>query len=452
VSQENHDKKPISLFYSYSHKDEDLRLKLQDHLAGLKWSGMIAEWNDRDIEAGKEWEKEIDHHLSSADIILLLVSATFIASPYCWGIEIKKALERHERGEARVIPVILRPCRWQRTPFAKLQATPKDAKPVTQWLDWDAAFDDVVSKIEAVVDELQRNTGKAADPVTGGVEPKAGSQLSGNLLPPSSEFADFAAFRDIDVPWCPEMVVLPAGRLLMGSLESEEGRYDWEWPQHRVTIGNRFAIGRYPVTVGEYRIFAEATRHRHEGRMWVWNGSEAKEEALKSWRYPGFAQTDRHPVVGVCWRDAVAFCEWLSKETDKPYRLPSEAEWEYACRAGTTTRYSVGDQITEKDANFNMKIGKTTEVGTYPANPWGLHDTHGNVWEWVEDHWHGNYEGAPRDGRAWTKDSGGADTLRVIRGGSWHADVSLMRSACRYWREPGYRMDNLGFRCARVLS
>src|SRR4051794_41217707 len=106
--------KPISLFYSYSHKDEDLRLKLQDHLAVLKWNGMIAEWNDRDIEAGAEWGKEIDRHLSSADIILLLISASFIASKYCWSVGGKKALGRPERGEAKGIPVVPRPCPGQR--------------------------------------------------------------------------------------------------------------------------------------------------------------------------------------------------------------------------------------------------------------------------------------------------------------------------------------------------
>jgi hypothetical protein len=161
--------KPIRLFYSYSHKDEELRLKLQDHLAVLRWNGMIAEWHDRDIEAGAEWAKEIDRHLSEADIILLLISASFIASPYCWSVEVTKALERHARGEARVIPVILRPCRWKSTPFAQLQATPKDATPVTLWSDTDAAFDDVASKIEAVVRELQ---GKPApEPVVDAAKP-----------------------------------------------------------------------------------------------------------------------------------------------------------------------------------------------------------------------------------------------------------------------------------------
>jgi formylglycine-generating enzyme required for sulfatase activity len=316
----------------------------------------------------------------------------------------------------------------------------------------DTAFHDVASKIEAVVDELHRNAGKAASRATGGAELNARSQVGGGLIAPVPEFADFAVFRDINALWCPEMVALPKGEFLMGSPQSEEGRNDNEGPQHRVTIGDRFAIGRYPVTVGEYRRFLEATGHRHEGGIWVWTGSTAKEEASKSWSDPGFAQTDRHPVVGVCWRDAVAFCEWLSKETGKPYRLPSEAEWEYACRAGTTTRYSVGDQITEKDANFNMKVGKTTEVGAYPANAWRLHDMHGNVYEWVTDHWHDSYEDAPADGCAWIDATAGAGAYRVIRGGSWYDYARSVRSADRFRFEPDYRLGLLGFRCARVQA
>ncbi|MFZ1415770.1 MAG: formylglycine-generating enzyme family protein [Defluviicoccus sp.] len=265
--------------------------------------------------------------------------------------------------------------------------------------------------------------------------------------------ADFSVFRDVDAPWCPEMVVIPAGEFLMGSPEKEEGRFDDEEPQHKVTIGTPFAIGRYPVTVGEYRKFVEATGHRHEGGLRVWTGSEWKEDASKSWQDPGFAQTDRNPVVGVNWRDAVAYCEWLAKETGKPYRLPSEAEWEYAARAGTTTRYSWGDAITEKNANFERKVGKTSEVGAYPPNPWGLYDMHGNVWEWVEDVWHENYKGAPVDGSAWT-DKEGKDSSRdrVNRGGSWGSYPRYLRSANRFWNVPGSRGGTLGFRLARTLS
>ena len=147
---------PIKLFYSYSHCDEELRKKLEDHLAALRWSGLIAEWHDRNIDVGEEWAKEIDRNLSSADIILLLVSASFIASKYCWSVEVKKALERHEKGEAKVIPVILRPCAWNITPFAKLQAAPTDAKPVTSWVDMDVALYDVAGKIERAVANLQQ--------------------------------------------------------------------------------------------------------------------------------------------------------------------------------------------------------------------------------------------------------------------------------------------------------
>ncbi|MFH1740846.1 MAG: TIR domain-containing protein [bacterium] len=125
--------RPIRVFYSYSHKDEDLRNQLETHLSNLQRQGVIANWHDRRIIAGEEWKKEIDEHLEEADIILLLVSADFIASDYCYEIEMKRALERHENGEARVIPIILRPTEWAEAPFAKLQALPKDAKPVTTW-------------------------------------------------------------------------------------------------------------------------------------------------------------------------------------------------------------------------------------------------------------------------------------------------------------------------------
>jgi formylglycine-generating enzyme required for sulfatase activity len=407
LGQENHDRKPISLFYSYSHKDEPLRRKLEDHLVPLKRIGKITEWHDRKIEAGREWEKEIDHYLSTADIILLLVSASFIASEYCWSVEIKKALERHEHGEARVIPVILRRCRWQGTPFAKLQATPKDAKPVTTWSDWDTAFDDVVSKIEAVVEELQRI--------------------------PTLEFTDFAVFRDIDAPWCPEMVALPKGEFLMGSPESDEERCDDEGPQHRVTIGSRLAIGRHPLTFAEYDYFCDVTkREKPEDEGWG---------------------RGRRPVINVSWHDAQAYCKWLAKETGKPYRLPSEAEWEYAARAGTTTRYSFGNEITEKDANFRGTIGTTTEVGAYPANSWGLYDIQGNVWEWVEDIWHDSYEGAPTDGTAWTGAKGkNSSHKRLGRGGSWDDIPRALRAAGRGRGDPGCRDSDLGFRVARTLD
>ena len=166
----------ISLFYSYSHRDEAFRQELEAHLSFLRRGNLIAEWHDRKIDAGDEWKAQIDHHIGTADIVLLLVSADFIASDYCWGEETTKALARHERGEARVIPVILRPCRWTSTPLGKLQAVPKDAKPVSEWSSRDAAFDDIATVIERAVQELRQH------------------RFTANAL------RTFAAFRDREQP------------------------------------------------------------------------------------------------------------------------------------------------------------------------------------------------------------------------------------------------------------
>ena len=148
--------KPISLFYSYSHRDEVLRGELEAHLSFLRRRKLIAEWHDRMIGAGEEWKGQIDRQLAEADIILLLVSADFIASDYCWGEEMTKALARHQLGEARVIPVILRPCRWQKTLLGSLQALPTDGKPVSEWPSHDLAFDQIAAAVERAIADLQQ--------------------------------------------------------------------------------------------------------------------------------------------------------------------------------------------------------------------------------------------------------------------------------------------------------
>jgi hypothetical protein len=146
--------KPVELFYSYSHKDEPLREKLEKHLKILERQGYLKAWHDRDIEAGSEWGDQIDEHLTSAAIILLLISADFIASDYCYANEMQRAMQRHNAGEARVIPVILRRCLWQSAPFGGLQALPKDGKPVTAWEDEDEAFLNIAQGIHRVIDRL----------------------------------------------------------------------------------------------------------------------------------------------------------------------------------------------------------------------------------------------------------------------------------------------------------
>src|SRR5512147_1183975 len=153
---------PLEVFYSYSHDDEEYRRKLGKHLSVLRRAGLITDWHDRKIDAGAAWQEEIDRHLLSADIVLLLVSASFIASDYCWGDEMTKALARHKDGKGRVIPIILHPCGWLMTPLKVLQGVPRDNKAISLWPNEHAAFDDVVTEIARVVDDLRRS--RTAEP------------------------------------------------------------------------------------------------------------------------------------------------------------------------------------------------------------------------------------------------------------------------------------------------
>ena len=245
------------------------------------------------------------------------------------------------------------------------------------------------------------------------------------------ELPDLAVFRDRvkeDLVG-PEMVIIPAGSFLMGSPPDEEQRHDDEGPQHAVRIARRFALGRYPVTFEEYDAFAVSTLRRPPGDEGWGRG--------------------RRPVINVSWDDGLAYTAWLSERTGADYRLPSEAEWEYACRAGTTSRYSFGDAITPEQAACGPTAEKTTEVGGYPANPWDLYDMHGNVWEWCADVRHENYDGAPDYGSAWI--DGGDHSQRMMRGGTWNFESRHLRSATRAAHKPDAENLNWGFRVARTL-
>ncbi|MEM9628987.1 MAG: SUMF1/EgtB/PvdO family nonheme iron enzyme [Pseudomonadota bacterium] len=241
------------------------------------------------------------------------------------------------------------------------------------------------------------------------------------------------SFRDCD--FCPKMVVIPAGRFVMGSPADEELRSDTEGPQHEVTMGLPYAMGKYEVTFDQYDRFAKA------------RGWDLPEDM--NWG------RGRRPVINVSWYEARAYCQWLGKQTGMIYRLPSEAEWEYAARAGTDTRFAYGNQLGYRQENFKSRfestnyVGITTEVGSFPPNDFGLFDMHGNVREWVEDHWHDNYEGAPKDGSPWLSSD---SKSRVIRGGSWNTVSWDARSASRFADEPGYRTLTVGFRCAGTLK
>jgi formylglycine-generating enzyme required for sulfatase activity len=274
-------------------------------------------------------------------------------------------------------------------------------------------------------------------------------------------------FRDIEAG--PEMVVVPAGKFTMGSPESEEDRNSNEGPQHEVTIGRPFAVGKLEVTRGQFAAFVEATGHTTGESCYAFADGAWKDTLGRSWRDPGYEQTGDHPVVCVSWADAKAYVAWLAKATGKDYRLLSEAEWEYAARGetepGAYPRFHFGSAIQLCDYdngadtstsfdwwNTSCNVGRgqgTAVAGRYKPNAFGLHDMHGNVWEWTEDCYHGSYSGAPTDGLAWT--TGSCDD-RVQRGGGWFISLGFLRAAARNGASPVGRAVESGFRVARTLA
>jgi formylglycine-generating enzyme required for sulfatase activity len=291
------------------------------------------------------------------------------------------------------------------------------------------------------------------------------------------------------------LVEIPAGRFLMGSPPGEPGRDSDEGPQHEVELAS-FFMGQAPITQAQWR--AVARWQPPEGRWWEREldpepSRFQPESAAKQTRYirlgtfallEGEESTDQRPVEQVSWGDAMEFCQRLNSRlgagAGRTYTLPSESQWEYACRAGTATPFAFGETLTAELANYdasetygNGPKGKvreqTTPVGMFPANAWGLHDMHGNVWEWCLDHWHENYEGAPEDGSAWCIDESALDRgkgegmrrkgresggegketgvgMRLLRGGSWYYPPGICRSAYRSHYAPHDANDLVGFR------
>lgn len=285
-----------------------------------------------------------------------------------------------------------------------------------------------------------------------------------------------------DCRGCPEMVRLTAGTMMMGSPDAEAGRDPIEGPQHRVAIRG-FAIGRYDVSRGEWARFVAATR-----RITVdgcqWSGPSRDHDATANWRRLGFAQDDTHPVVCVTWNDAREYAAWLSRRTHRHYRLPSEAEWEYAARDGTATAFWWGNGRSHDFSNHGTEAccggrseGRdrwqfTSPGSAFPANGFGLHDMAGNVLQYVADCFMPSYAGAPTDGAA----RSGAEVLktkgdladlngksscdyRVVRGGDWGDRAAWVRTASRSFvppPQPGaslatYRSGGVGFRVVRDL-
>lgn len=291
------------------------------------------------------------------------------------------------------------------------------------------------------------------------------------LLASNASLAQAPAFRDCAD--CPDMLVVPAGQFVMGAAPSEEEREHLaeafrhrSQPPRTVQV-RRFAVGKFEVTRGQYRVFAAVTQRSSDG-CFFWNGADFEKDPARDWRNPGYAQDDTHPVVCVSWDDASAYVQWLAQQTGKRYRLPSEAEWEYAARAGSASArfwgedgnafcaYANGaDQRARAQAAHAAQWGAapcddrhayTAPVGSYRANAFAVHDMLGNAGEWTQDCWNGNYSGAPLDGRAWLS---GDCALRAVRGGAWDDAPTGLRAAYRVGSPTVIRLYSRGFRVAR---
>ena len=424
------------IFICYSRTDSVIAKQLTERLEAEGWSVYL----DVQTRIGSRWHKVIQAKLEEAKAVVALWSAKSRDSDF--------VLEEADYGRRHNIlfPAFIEDVEFPYG-FSRIQTG--------DMIGWkgEPNHPGLLQLLEALREHLgvpfdsAQGTGRSVS----GVEPsadEAGLHLSSDSVgkptilqtPPTTLFTPGQTFRDKlkDGGEGPLMVVIPPGRFLMGSPPDEPERRNSESPQHEVIIQKPLALGVCAVTFADYDLFCQNT-HRKLPKDESWG-------------------RDNLPVIYVSWQDAQAYCTWLSEQTGFRYRLPSEAEWEYACRAGTQTPFSFGSNITPEQVNYDGnypypggKQGqyreKTVPVQSLPANAWGLYEMHGNVFEWVQDAWHENYQGAPTDGSAW--ESAGAG--RVLRGGDWCNVAWDCRSASRDYDSADDQGDGIGFRCARVL-
>lgn len=424
------------IFICYSRTDSAVATKLTQHLRAEGWSVFL----DVHTHVGKRWHKEIEKELHAAKAIVALWSAISRDSDF--------VLEEAEYGKRKGIlfPAFIEQVEFPYG-FGRIQTA--------DLIGWNAEPDHpgLAQLLESLQLQLSPDQEPATHPPVRRAQPIAATALEASrsdtpasrnrVAPIAAEAleavqsaASRKSFRDpLKVGGeGPLMVVIPAGRYHMGSPPEEPERSNEEGPQHEVRIARPFAMGVHAVTFDDYDRYCRGTKSKQPGDE-------------------GWGRADR-PVINVSWEDAQGYCKWLSAQTGRSYRLPSEAEWEYACRAGTTTPFHFGARIATDQANFDGNSTyngsakgeyreQTVPVGSLPPNAFGLYEMHGNVWEWCQDAWHDNYQSAPNDGSDWEATR---DVSRVLRGGSWGHGPWFCRAAFRNFGGPDYRYVFIGFR------
>lgn len=459
------------VFISYTRGDRAWVDRLQRMMKPLLRAAdqQIALWDDSQIEPGAKWRGTIETALAEAKVALLLVSDAFLASEFVMNEEVPKLLAAAEAEGVRVLWVSLSPCLVEHTPISDYQAVlPLDhyleelPKPQQQralkmiaericeaLLEPGPAPNPVVETVAVkLVDEKQDHVPLSPPltppPAPPGLAPHtfhletarillSGKGWTAERQPLKLEGAREDLGGGVSLP----LVRIPAGEFLMGSPDDEQERQAREGPLHRRRL-QEFWMGQTEITQAQWRAVMSSNPSHFSGKP----------------------DSFQRPVETVSWFQAIAFCQRLSERTGRSYTLPTEAQWEYACRAETTTPFHFGDTITPKLANYDGKYnyaigpkgeyrGQTTPVKMFPANKWGLHNMHGNVWEWCLDRWqwHGDYKGAPVDGGAWgSYNYRNGDGYGLIRGGGWFDRPSYCRSASRLTFTPYGAVSYVGFR------
>jgi formylglycine-generating enzyme required for sulfatase activity len=492
------------LFISYSHVDREWVVRLQTMIRPLVRSHGLRLWDDSQIQPGDKWREEIETALAAAKVALLLVSSDFLASEFVTNSELPQLLTAAEEEGLRILWVPVRPSLVRRTPISAYQALGDPGRPLARMdpVEQEEALVEIALATEQALAPRQ-NSPSAATKTRGdsaghprqAAAPRRGSSVlpgadrqavaadrSGAVQPetalaevalPSAPAAPAATdssrlqrfptstclLRQEGGRWSMErrslqvegyreelgegvaltMVTIPAGSFLMGSPGNEPERSEDEGPQHEVTLG-AFWMAQTPITQAQWRAVAG----------WQKVGRDLEPDLSN------FKGANR-PVEQVSWFDALEFCRRLSQRTGQRYGLPSEAQWEYACRAGSTTPFHFGATLTPELANYNGNHvygngpkgtyrEQTIDVASFPANGWGLHDMHGNVLEWCEDHRHESYNFAPGDDQPWLIPAAADDELRLLRGGSWGDFPRHCRSAVRFHFRPDDADVDVGFR------
>jgi formylglycine-generating enzyme required for sulfatase activity len=458
------------VFLSYSHDSEAHKDWVRQLAERLVASGVEVTLDQWDLKPGMDVVLFGETAIREADRVLMVCSPTYVCKAEqrrsgtgqeCLIVSAHMARQSDTR---KFIP-LLRDPELQPLPHAQPdQKLIPDFLGPRLWVDFrdDAGFEQSLKELLHELFEVPRYLKPAlgVNPFLGG-----GKGAGADSAPAELE-------QELGAGGSLRLIRIPAGEFLMGSPPDEPERSGDEGPQHTVELAS-FFISQTPITQGQWREVAQWKER--EGEWWEReleanpsrfqpkDEAEEKKESYGSFRLlDGEASSDQRPVERVSWLDAMEFCNRLSQRTGRHYTLPSEAQWEYACRAGTSTPFAFGETISDELANYdgsetygNGLKGKnrkqTTPVGRFPANAWGLQDMHGNVREWCLDDWHGSYEGAPVDGSAWLDGAEGQSSKRegggrLLRGGSWFGNPRNCRSAYRALNQPDIANFNLGFR------